>query len=195
MGTISWTCGDSPLTSFAADYREAVVGLGYRPGSVKQHLAEMGRLSCWMADEGLEVNELTEGRVDEFIAACAGQARRVSSRRPLLEVLVVLVRRVGGAPEAAVAAPTPTEVLLDRYAVYLTGERGLASLTVKRYVGVARVFLTERAACVGGTGADGLEAADVFAYLLRSCGRLSVASAKRKAADLRSDVPHFSGTL
>ena len=72
MGTISWTCGDSPLTSFAADYREAVVGLGYRPGSVKQHLAEMGRLSCWMADEGLEVNELTEGRVDEFIAACAG---------------------------------------------------------------------------------------------------------------------------
>ena len=186
MGTNSWTCGDSPLTSFAADYREALVGLGYRPGPVEQRLAEMGWLSCWMADEGLAVDELTVGRVDEFVDTCAGLGRRIPSRRPLLEVLVVLLRRVGCAPEAAVAEPTPTEELLDRYAVYLTRERGLAPSTVDRYVRMAKVFLTERAARVGGTGAEGLEAADVFTYLLDSCGRLSVASAKREAGDLRS---------
>ena len=186
MGTISWTCGDSPLTSFAAEYREALVGLGYQPGTVKRRMAEMGRLSRWMADEGIAVNELTEGQIDAFVVTCVGQEGRIPARRPLLEVLVVLLRSVGGAPEALIPAPTPTGELLDRYAGYLTRERELAPSTVQRYVRMAKVFLTERAARVGGTGAEGLVAADVFAYLLRSCGRLSVGSAKREAEDLRS---------
>jgi integrase/recombinase XerD len=186
MGTISWTCGGSPLTSFAADYGEALVGLGYQPGTAKRLVTEMGGLSCWMADHGVEVNELTEGRVDEFVASCAALGRQIPSRRPLLEVLVVLLRRVGGAPGAVVAEPTPTEELINRYALYLTRERGLAPSTVDRYVRMAKVFLTERAAGVGGTGAEGLDAAEVFAYLLRLRGRLSVGSTKREADDLRS---------
>ena len=87
MGIYSSTCDGSPLTSFAADYREALVGLDYRPGSVARQLTDMGRLSRWMVDEGVEASELTTGRVDEFVAACSGQACRVPSKRAFKEVL------------------------------------------------------------------------------------------------------------
>ena len=68
--------------------------MGYQPGTVKRRMAEMGRLSRWMADEGIAVNELTEGQIDAFVVTCVGQEGRIPARRPLLEVLVVLLRSV-----------------------------------------------------------------------------------------------------
>jgi integrase/recombinase XerD len=76
--------------------------------------------------------------------------------------------------------------LLERYARYLADGRGLAPLTVKRYLRMARAFLSERSSRVGRTGAEDLGAEEVFAYLLGECARLAVGSAKRQAADLRS---------
>lgn len=186
MGKVSWTRGDSPLAPFAAGYRQVLAGRGYTPGSAKYHVLLMGQLSRWMAGEGLDVDRLTPDRVAEFLVSrrVAGH-RRVPAPR-LLDPLLEFLTDLGVVPAVAVVAATATDELLARYARYLVDERGLAPLTVKRYRRMARVLLTERASRVGGTGAENLDAGEVVAYLRLACARLSVGSAKREAADLRS---------
>lgn len=186
MGRVSWMRGESPLAPFGEGYREILAGLGYTPGSVKHHLLLMGQLSRWMDDERLGVDQLTSDRTAEFLAfRRAGGRRRVPTQRSL-EPLLGFLRGLGVVPAASDAAATATEELLARYGRYLVDERGLAPLTVKRYERMARVFLTERSSRVGGTGAEGLDAAEVLALLRETVARLSVGSAKREAADLRS---------
>jgi site-specific recombinase XerD len=64
----------------------------------------------------------------------------------------------------------------------------VAPLTVLRYERMARRFLLGRLSRAGGpTGVEDLGGAEVIAYLVECCSRLSTAgSAKREAADLRS---------
>jgi site-specific recombinase XerD len=90
-------------------------------------------------------------------------------------------------PLEPAAALSPVEDLLVDYGHYLGHDRGLAPLTVLRYQRMARRFLVSRSARTGGeTGVEGLDSVEVNAYLLESCSRLVVGSAKREAADLRS---------
>jgi hypothetical protein len=78
MSTIAWTCGDGPLVGFTAGFEEKLVGLGYRPGGVAMQLRLMRQLDRWLADAGLDVDDLTPERVQQFLAACrAGGQRRV----------------------------------------------------------------------------------------------------------------------
>ena len=82
---------------------------------------------------------------------------------------------------------TPLEELLGRYRHHLAHDRGLAPLTVLRYLRMAKRFLVRRASQTGGeTGAEDLGGAEITGYLLECCSRLVVESAKREAADLRA---------
>lgn len=186
MGRISWTSGDTPLAPFADGYRELLAGCGYTPGSAKHHLLLMGQLSLWMSSGRLDVGQLSSEQVDEFLAGRrAGGQRRVPTRRSLLPLLSYL-QDLGIVPPVSLPAPTATEELLARYATYLGNDRGLAPSTVKRYLRMARRFLTDRSSMVGGTGAEDLRASEILAYLRQAVARLGVGSAKREAGDLRS---------
>jgi integrase/recombinase XerD len=81
---------------------------------------------------------------------------------------------------------TPVEALVDGYREWLVVERGLATATVLRYEMLARRFLTARASCSDELGVENLSGADVSAFLLGECERVSIASAKGKVAELRS---------
>jgi site-specific recombinase XerD len=161
------------------------MALGYTPGSARFQLRMMGQLGRWMEAEGAELVRLDEELVGRFLAA-----RRTLGQRPALGMrsfvaLVEHLREQGAiAPEACPPA-SPLGELLERYHGWLVRERGLAAATVHRYVTLARRFLAQRARH-GGTGVEGLSGADVSAFLLGECERLSVGSAKGRVAELRS---------
>lgn len=178
--------GDAPLAVFAEGYRSYLGQAGFSPRAVRERLQLLGQLDQWLVGQGLSAAGLTPDEAERFFTArrAAGQ-RRVPTLHSLIELfdylhgkqVLVVVQR----------ASSPIEDLLDQYGRYLAHDRGLAPLTIVRYQRMARRFLTRRASCNGGvTGAEGLDAAEVHGYLLESCSRLVIESAKREAADLRS---------
>jgi site-specific recombinase XerD len=100
---------------------------------------------------------------------------------PLLSYL----REMGLAPAEA-SSTTPMDVLLVQYRSWMVQERNLAPATVLRYENAARRFLSEQASDDGVFEPAGLTGADVNAFLLRECGRVSAGSAKGRVAELRS---------
>ena len=160
--------------------------LGYTPGTVRGLLKDAGHLGRWMASEDLEASQLTSASIDAFLFACrtAGH-RRVPSARCLSPLLEYLMREGVFVPEAA-GPLTPVDELLANYRTWLVVDRGLAAPTVLRYENLARRFLNQRASAVGGRFVDELAGADVIAFLLRECARVSVGAAKGRVAELRS---------
>jgi site-specific recombinase XerD len=100
---------------------------------------------------------------------------------PLLSYL-----REAGVTPAAKPPQTPLEGLLGEYRIWLVRERGLAAATVLRYENTARRFLQQQAMPGGELKPAGLTGADVNAFLLRECGRVSAGSAKGRVAELRA---------
>jgi hypothetical protein len=100
---------------------------------------------------------------------------------PLLSYL-----REAGVTPAAKLSHAPLEGLLVEYRIWLVRERGLAAATVLRYENTARRFLQQQAMAGGVLNPAGLTGADVNAFLLRECGRISAGSAKGRVAELRA---------
>ncbi|HZR91350.1 MAG TPA: tyrosine-type recombinase/integrase [Gaiellaceae bacterium] len=168
-------------------YRVRLLELGYTPGTVRGMLKVLGQLGRWIDDEGVGLGELDMAAVEAFRAARrAGGDRRVASAGELRQ-LVLYLREVGVmAPEDAPQGRTPLEGLIGQYRQWLVGERGLAAATVHRYETLARRFLGERVTADDEQGVAGLTGAEVSAFLVRECARLSVGSAKGRVAELRS---------
>jgi len=130
-----------PLAEFADGFAERLAGLGYSPRGAEGQLRVMKYLSVSLAADGLCVSDLTGEVVGRF--AAARRARHVSfrSERALVPLLTFL-RDLGVVPVAPVVTPTdPVEVLLERFAQYLSTQRGLASATVASYLSQVRPFL------------------------------------------------------
>ncbi|MET0523012.1 MAG: tyrosine-type recombinase/integrase [Jiangellaceae bacterium] len=164
-------------------YRAWLGRRGYTPPTVRNMLKELGQVGRWLSAEGLEPAHLSEERLSEFLAARrrAGH-RKVPGLRGMRPMLAYL--REIGAVAVPVAVSTPLEVLLGQYRTWLVEERGLAEATVQRYEKTARRFLQQAASA--GTEPASLTGADVNAFLLLECARVSAGSAKGRVAELRS---------
>jgi site-specific recombinase XerD len=68
----------------------------------------------------------------------------------------------------------------------MASERGLSASTMLRYENTARRFLNQQAVVNGRFVPAGLTGADLNAFLLRECARVSAGSAKGRVAELRS---------
>ncbi len=75
-------------------------------------------------------------------------------------------------------------MLLGQYRDWLVVDRGLAPPTVLRYGKTARRFLVE--CSTAGVEPSALTGAEVNAFLIAECGRVSAGSAKGRVAELRS---------
>lgn len=171
------------LGPFVEGYRLRLGALGYPPSSARNKLKELGQLGRWMAGQGMEVTDLNDSRVGEFLAAWreAGGRRipRLRSFAPLLDYL-----RDEGVIAAAEPSPgTALDELVGGYCRWLVADRGLAPATVLRYEKLARRFLGQRERPVAVAGLSG---AEVTAFLLAECGRVSIGSAKGRVAELRA---------
>ena len=165
-------------------YRAWLTQRGYTPQTIRNMLADLGRVGRWMSREGLVAAQLDEDAMAAFLAAwrAAGRRRALGPRAmmPLLSYL-----REAGVTPAAEPPRTPLEGLLGEYRIWLARERGLAAATVLRYENTARRFL-QQAMAGGELNPAGLTGADVNAFLLRECGRISAGSAKGRVAELRA---------
>ena len=158
---------------------------GYTPLTVRNMLKDLGHVGVWMSREGLVTGQLDEDAMLVFLAARradgAGRVAGPRAMRPLLSYL----REVGVAP-AAKPSLTVLGALLGEYRTWMVQERGLAAATVVRYQNTARRFLEQHAVVDGVLNLAGLAGADVNAFLLRECGRVSAGSAKGRVAELRA---------
>lgn len=179
------------LGAWVETYRSGLMRAGYTPGSVRGKLKELGHLGRWMSSRGLEVGDLDESRVEEFLAdRRAGGHRRVPGLGSFVLLLEVL-REQGVIADVEAPPPTPLDGLIARYRSSLVKDRGLAPATVLRYENLARRFLVDRSGDGSDVDVAGLTGSDVTVFLLAECARLSVGSAKGRVTELRSLLRFF----
>ncbi|GAA0973466.1 site-specific integrase [Acrocarpospora macrocephala] len=165
-------------------YRAWLTERGYTFPTARNMLKDLGHVGRWLLSEGLEPAHLNEEQIEAFLAArrAAGQ-RRVPGLRGMMPLLTYL-RETGVVPQCPHL--TPLDVLLDQFRCWMIEERGLAPTTVLRYENTARRFLHEQAMAAEVFAPAALTGADINAFLLRECGRVSWGSAKGRVAELRS---------
>ena len=174
------------LAPFAEGFRKALTGQGFSRWVVANHTHLMAHLSSWLGERGLDPGRLAAEAVGAFVAARRADGYRfLVSRRglvPLLEYLYGL----GVVPKMAEATPAgPVEQLLAEYRTYLRSERGLAPLSVLRYLGTARLFLSGLEPPLEATLED-LSAGQVTSFVMEEAGRRRVWAAKSLVTALRS---------
>ena len=166
-------------------YRVWLVQRGYTPGTIRNMLMDLGHVGRWLGVEGLNAEHLNEERMAAFLSTRHGRGcRRTPGRRAMVPLLSFL--RESGLVAEAAPVVTPLGALLGRYRCWLVQERGLALATVLRYENAARHFLEEQSTSGGVFDPATLTGADVNAFLLRECARVSAGSAKGRVAELRS---------
>jgi integrase/recombinase XerD len=174
-----------PLAPFAEVYRLELKERGYTALTSVNQLRQVGLLSRWLEARGMTVADLSDERVDDFLAWQRADGRHRASRsRPGLLCLLNVLRGLGVlAAEAPACATAPTDALLASFGRHLLTERGLAAGTVRGYVRHARRFLGGLADS-GGLGA--LTAKAVTEAVLRESGAVSVSATQFFVAGLRS---------
>ena len=175
-----------PLVPFAEAYRTELERRGYTPLSTVNQLRQVGRLSLWLQAHGCRASELSEERIERFLASqrAAGRHRSQWSRPGLVCLLEVL--RDCGIVALAEPAPadSPVDLLLASFERYLLVERGLAAGTVRGYLAHAHSFLDGL-----GSGGElaGLSAGEVSSAVLRKADSgVSVSAAQYFVSALRA---------
>lgn len=166
------------------DYRFWLAQHGYTPQTIRNMLKDLGQVGLWLSRAGLQVKDLTEDRLEDFLTARRGVRRRVPGVRGMTPLLAFL--RETGAVAQPQPAVTPMTTLLEQFRSWMDKERGLAAATMLRYENTARRFLTEQAMTGGDLTLARLSGADLNAFLLRECERVSAGSAKGRVAELRA---------
>jgi site-specific recombinase XerD len=184
------------LASQVEGYRAWLVQRGYTTLTIRNMLKDLGQVGLWLSRQGLDADDLDEEQLKRHLSdlQTAGR-RRVAGPRGLAPLLAFL-REAGAVPAPAVAL-SPLEALLQRYRSWMEFERGLSASTILRYENTARRFLAEQAMTGGVFAPQGLTGADLNAFLLRECARVSAGSAKGRVAELRSLMRflHLCGVL
>jgi site-specific recombinase XerD len=176
-----------PLARYAAGFTDELRARGYTEVSaLHHHVRLLAKLSRWLEQAGMEPHHLTALEVDRFLRSRREAAPTGPRTERALAPLLAYLRRLGVVPPAVGAPPEgPVERLLERYRDHLVRERGVVATTVVGYVGVARLFLSGRAAG-GRLDLGGLRAAAVRAFVLQESERRGVGSAAYLVTALRA---------
>jgi integrase/recombinase XerD len=175
-----------PLALSVHPFRLELMRRGFTPRSAQDSAYVLADLSRWLGRNGLAPDQLTAGRVEEFVQARrdAGHRRWLSGRslRPMLGFL-----QDAGAvpPHEPGVVEGPVEGMLEEYRLYLQRERRLGERTVRGRVDVARGFLT--ALLVDGRlRLDRLGPESVAGFILDASKRYATGSMKVVTSSLRA---------
>ena len=174
-----------PLAAFADGFQACLVERGYTPCSVQFHLQLLAHLSRWMQAEGLEVDGLSAGVAERFLAdrRRQGYASRISPKG--LRPLVGYLDGLGVLPAVVGVESTEVDRLLVEFCGYLCEERGLVAGSVKLYARIARRFLGGRSVPLADDLAR-LSGAEVNAFVLREALRVRPRTAETVVCALRA---------
>jgi integrase/recombinase XerD len=177
---------EGPLRELVSPFREFLFARDYVPDTVARQLQLIGGLSRWMLTSAVTVENLSPTVTAEFIAARKLSHRNLRSPRALIpfgEFLdsVGVERREHNTVPSAPAS----ELILGRFADYLTTDRALRSATVSNYLNQTRPFLRWCAGLIGEELAT-LQAKEITNYLLWRGATQSVGSIRVAATALRA---------
>jgi site-specific recombinase XerD len=171
MADLSRVRVPGPLAGLASGFAAELTEKGYSPRGAEGQMRLLQHVSRWLASQGLAAGDMTADVVERFVADRRRRYRGLRSARALVPLLGFL-RRVGAAPMPAQPAPTgPAEVLLARFAEYLSSRRGLAAATVASYTSQVMSFLRWRVDQHGGD-CGSLTAAQVREFICVRAERL-----------------------
>jgi integrase/recombinase XerD len=134
-----------PLVPDVEGFAAWLTQRGYPPSSVLFHVRRLAHVSRWLGARGVTGCVVEPAVVDAFVGGLPADRRLARLRPGAFEPTWEYLRSVGAVLPATVQPPgTAVDVLLARYAGYLSVERGLAERTIARDVGLVRAFLTGR---------------------------------------------------
>lgn len=184
MGTTRRKSG--VLAAEIEPYRQWLLERGFTPGTVRLLLRNVSQLGVWLQERGLAGTNIDRACLDELFAQRRALGRGgVPGPLGTSRLLSFLDER-GLLAAAPRVQPSALQQLLEEFRGWLIGERNLSASTVLRYETTARRFLAEQALDEGLLRVSELTGADVNAFLLRECARVSAGSAKGRVAELRS---------
>jgi integrase len=147
----------------------------------------MAHVSRWLDSQGVMPGELTEEVAGWFLAARCGKYRKFRTRRGLRPLLTYL-RQIGVVPSAEPVVQdisADVALLVEEYRRFLVNERGLAEVSIRRYLPAVRVFLAGLPSPLEA-GLGRLSAAQVSRFVIDQAGLRSVPDAKSMVTALRS---------
>lgn len=166
-------------------YRRWLAARGYTSSTVRLMLRDLSQLGLWLQGQGLSADRVDAGSVRAMFDQRRRDGHRIPGRRGMA-VMERFLRDRGVLVVERAVEPSELDMLLDRFRAWMVDERNLAEGTVLRYEKTARRFLAEQAVRAGRLDASGLTGADINAFLLRECVRVSAGSAKGRVAELRA---------
>ena len=174
-----------PLAPYAEGWRAELAARGFARHSVLAHAQLMAHLSGWMLTAGHNAGSLTGEVVGGYLEARQAAGYRARSGGRALVPLLGYLRGLGVVPQPSAAPATPAEALLAEFCGYLGGERGLAAVTVRRYVRFARVLITGLG-IAGEADLAAVTAADIAAFTVSQAGRRNPADMQGLVTAVRS---------
>src|ERR1035441_7701432 len=171
-----------PLEPFAAGFDAELARLGYTPAGTRRKLEAVAHLSHWLAERSMAADDMGAETIGEVVAGRRGARTMggfVAARRAAgytsqltgqsLAWMLDYLRGLGAVPPAAAGTGPATAAgeLLERFAMFLTAERGLAGKTRGAHLKSACRFLAAGGrAGEGGPPAGALTASDVTGFLV-----------------------------
>jgi site-specific recombinase XerD len=174
-----------PLAPYAEGWRGELAARGFARHSVLAHAQLVAHLSGWMLAAGHDAGSLTDQVISGYLEARRAAGYRARSGGRALVPLLGYLRGLGVVPQVDATPATPAEALLAEFSSYLAGERGLAAVTVRRYLRFARVLF----AGLGITGEADLAAvtaADIAAFTVGQASRRNPADMQGLVTAVRS---------
>jgi site-specific recombinase XerD len=184
-----------PCNVLLQDFEGDLLRQGYKPSTVLRKKRLFADLNDWLQAQELSAGDLSFQLADRFLfdRRAAGYARHktLETLRPIVDYLYRLKM---APPLEAPASEDPASVILDRYRLFLTAERSLATVTALRYIDCLHPFLSRRV-FDGGLDLLNLTPADVTAFVVARCPQLNTGVAKLTVTALRSFLSflHLNG--
>jgi integrase/recombinase XerD len=175
------------LAAYAAGFCAELERQDYASQPASELAQLMAHVSRWLDGQGLLPEELTEEVADRFLADRRGKYRKFRTRRGLRPLLTHL-RRIGVVPSAEPVVQdisADVALLVEEYRRFLVKERGLAEVSIRRYLPAVRVFLAGLPSPLEA-GLGRLSAAQVSQFVIDQAGLRSVPDAKSMVTALRS---------
>ena len=177
---------EGPLGGVIESFTEFLGKQGYARGTCRKKIWLVGELSKWLEREGLELGDLDEKRVTDFLEYRRKRGKKPSSEAMTLRTLLEHLRETGVLCHPISVTDNDEKTGIEKaFEGYLLQERGLTSATVVNYLPVVRCFLRERFGD-GPICLDGLISEDVIGFIRHQAAVRSPGGAKIVISGLRS---------
>ncbi len=176
-----------PLEPYRGGFCAELERQGYSGESACKVVRLMAHLSRWLDGEHLEPAELTGEVIGRYLEDRRRRYRTGFTERALAPLLFY-VRGIDVVPVAQLTSRDEDHdmaALLEDYRRYLTCERGLVAVSIRRYMLVVRLFLSRGSGSVQQRLAQ-LSARDVVEFVMEQARRRSTADSKCLVTALRS---------